>query len=33
VPFSVVFLGEPGTWRVAAGTLLSVIGVVLLAQN
>jgi len=33
VPFSVLFLGEPAGWRLAAGTLCSVIGVVLLAQS
>ena len=33
VPFSVLFLGEPGTWRIAAGTLCSVVGVVLLSQR
>jgi drug/metabolite transporter (DMT)-like permease len=33
VPFSVLFLGERGSWRIAAGTLCSVIGVVLLAQS
>jgi drug/metabolite transporter, DME family len=33
VPFSVLFLGERGNWRVAAGTLCSVVGVVLLAQS
>ena len=33
VPFSVLFLGERGNWRVAAGTLCSVVGVVMLAQS
>jgi transporter family protein len=33
VPFAVVFLGEPGSWRIAAGALCSVVGVVLLAQR
>jgi drug/metabolite transporter (DMT)-like permease len=33
VPFSVFVLGERGGWRIAAGTLCSVIGVVLLAQS
>ena len=33
VPFSIVFLGESGNWRVVVGTLCSVIGVVLLAQS
>ena len=33
VPFSMLFLGEPGSWRVVAGTVCSVIGVVLLAQS
>jgi drug/metabolite transporter (DMT)-like permease len=33
VPISVLFLGEPGSWRVAAGTACAVIGVVLLAQS
>ncbi|MBV9169822.1 MAG: DMT family transporter [Chloroflexi bacterium] len=33
VPFSVAFLGERGSWRLAAGTLCSVVGVVLLAQT
>jgi drug/metabolite transporter (DMT)-like permease len=30
VPLSILFLGERGTWRVAAGTLCSVTGVILL---
>jgi drug/metabolite transporter (DMT)-like permease len=30
VPVSIVFLGERGSWRVAVGTTLSVVGVVLL---
>lgn len=33
VPFSVLFLGERGSWRLVAGTLCSVTGVVLLAQT
>jgi drug/metabolite transporter (DMT)-like permease len=33
VPFSIAFLGERGTWRLAAGTLSSVVGVILLAQT
>jgi drug/metabolite transporter (DMT)-like permease len=33
VPFSILFLGESGSWRVAVGTACSVIGVVLLAQS
>jgi drug/metabolite transporter (DMT)-like permease len=33
VPFSLLFLGERGNWRVAAGTLCSVVGVVMLAQS
>lgn len=33
VPISVLVLGEPGSWRVVAGTLCSVIGVILLAQS
>jgi DME family drug/metabolite transporter len=33
VPASIVFLGERGNWRVAAGTLLSVGGVVLLTTG
>lgn len=33
VPFSVLFLGERGSWRLVAGTLSSVSGVVLLAQT
>jgi drug/metabolite transporter (DMT)-like permease len=32
VPISVIVLREPGSWRLVAGTLCSVIGVVLLAQ-
>jgi drug/metabolite transporter (DMT)-like permease len=32
VPFSLAFLGERGTWRLAAGTVCSVVGVVFLAQ-
>jgi drug/metabolite transporter (DMT)-like permease len=31
VPLSVVLLGEPGDWRILAGTLASVVGVILLA--
>jgi drug/metabolite transporter (DMT)-like permease len=33
VPISVLFLGERGTWRLALGTALSVIGVLLLTQT
>jgi drug/metabolite transporter (DMT)-like permease len=33
VPLSMVLLGERGSWRVVAGTLSSVAGVVLLAQT
>jgi drug/metabolite transporter (DMT)-like permease len=33
VPFSILFLGERGSWRVVVGTLCSVIGVVLLVQS
>jgi drug/metabolite transporter (DMT)-like permease len=33
VPFSVLFLGESGSWRVAVGTVCSVVGVVLLTQT
>ena len=33
VPISVLVLHEPGSWRVVAGTLCSVIGVALLAQS
>lgn len=33
VPFSILLLGERGSWRVVAGTVLSVVGVVLLALN
>jgi drug/metabolite transporter (DMT)-like permease len=33
VPLSVLLLGERGSWRVVAGTLCSVVGVVLLAQT
>jgi len=33
VPLSVLLLGEPGDWRIVAGTLASVIGVILLAQS
>ena len=33
VPISVLLLHEPGSWRVVAGTVCSVIGVVLLAQS
>ncbi|MBV9578561.1 MAG: DMT family transporter [Chloroflexi bacterium] len=33
VPLSVLLLGEPGSWRIVAGTLASVLGVILLAQT
>jgi drug/metabolite transporter (DMT)-like permease len=33
VPYSVLFLGERGSWRIAAGTVCTVIGVVFLAQS
>jgi drug/metabolite transporter (DMT)-like permease len=33
VPISILFLGESGSWRIAAGTACSVIGVILLAQS
>jgi len=33
VPLSVLLLGEPGSWRILAGTLASVLGVVLLTQT
>jgi DME family drug/metabolite transporter len=33
VPLSVLLLGEPGSWRIVAGTLASVLGVVLLTQS
>jgi len=33
VPLSVLLLGEPGSWRIVAGTLASVLGVVLLAET
>jgi drug/metabolite transporter, DME family len=33
VPFSVLFLGERGSWRIAAGTVCSFVGVGLLAQS
>jgi DME family drug/metabolite transporter len=33
VPLSVLLLGEPGNWRILAGTLASVLGVILLAQT
>ena len=33
VPFSVLLLGERGNWRIIAGTILSVVGVILLAQT
>ena len=33
VPLSILLLGERGSWRIVAGTLCSVIGVVLLAQS
>jgi drug/metabolite transporter (DMT)-like permease len=33
VPLSVLLLGEPGSWRIVAGTLASVLGVILLAQS
>ena len=33
VPLSVLVLGEPGGWRIAVGTLTSVVGVILLAQS
>jgi drug/metabolite transporter (DMT)-like permease len=33
VPVSIVFLGERGSWRVAVGTTLSVVGVVLLTAG
>ena len=33
VPLSVALLGEPGDWRIVAGTVASVIGVILLAQS
>ena len=33
VPLSVLLLGERGSWRIVAGTILSVAGVILLAQT
>jgi DME family drug/metabolite transporter len=33
VPLSVLLLGEPGSWRIVAGTVASVLGVILLAQS
>jgi drug/metabolite transporter (DMT)-like permease len=33
VPLSVLLLGEPGSWRILAGTVASVLGVVLLTQS
>jgi drug/metabolite transporter (DMT)-like permease len=33
VPLSVLLLGERGNWRIVAGTLASVVGVILLAQS
>lgn len=33
VPFSVLFLGERGSWRIIVGTIASVVGVILLAQS
>ena len=33
VPISILMLGETGSWRIALGTVCSVIGVILLAQS